>query len=99
MTDQASNSQQSARRALLMQATRVVVGIETSRGPECSGIVWNADTVVMAAEALRGADSVRGHTWPSDRRARYGISSCLGVPSALTPLGLQPHERVSALPF
>jgi S1-C subfamily serine protease len=52
----------SARRATVAQALLGVVGIERSRGRGFSGIVWDADTVVTAAEALKGAESVRVRT-------------------------------------
>ena len=51
-----------ARRALAEQAVASVVGIDRGRGVRFSGIVWDSETVVTAAEALHGADSVTVHT-------------------------------------
>jgi S1-C subfamily serine protease len=51
-----------ARRALAEQATVGVVGIERGRGARFSGIVWDSETLVTAAEILHGADSVIVHT-------------------------------------
>lgn len=51
-----------ARRATVGQALSGVVGIERARGRGFSGIVWDADTVVTAAEALKGAETVRVHS-------------------------------------
>ncbi len=47
-----------ARRSLAEQAALGVVGIDRGRGRRFSGIVWDSDTLVTAAEALHGADSV-----------------------------------------
>jgi serine protease Do len=51
-----------ARRALTEQAALGVVGIDRGRGVRFSGIVWDSETLVTAAEALHGADSVTVHT-------------------------------------
>jgi S1-C subfamily serine protease len=51
-----------ARRALAEQAAGGVVGIDRGRGARFSGIVWDSETLVTAAEILRGADSVTVHT-------------------------------------
>jgi S1-C subfamily serine protease len=51
-----------ARRALAKQAALGVVGIDRGRGVRFSGIVWDSDTLVTAAERLHGADSVTVHT-------------------------------------
>jgi len=47
-----------ARRSLAEQAALGVVGIDRGRGRRFSGIVWDSDTLVTAAEALHGADTV-----------------------------------------
>jgi S1-C subfamily serine protease len=47
-----------ARRSLAEHAALGVAGIDRGRGRRFSGIVWNSDTLVTAAEALHGADSV-----------------------------------------
>ena len=51
-----------ARRALAEQVASSVVGIDRGRGVRFSGIVWDSDTLVTAAEILHGADSVTVHT-------------------------------------
>jgi S1-C subfamily serine protease len=51
-----------ARRALADQAALGVVGIDRGRGVRFSGIVWDSETLVTAAERLHGADSVTIHT-------------------------------------
>jgi S1-C subfamily serine protease len=51
-----------ARRALADQAALGVVGIDGGRGVRFSGIVWDCETLVTAAERLHGADSVTVHT-------------------------------------
>jgi S1-C subfamily serine protease len=51
-----------ARRALADQATLGVVGIDRGRGVRFSGIVWDSETLVTAAERLHGADSVTVQT-------------------------------------
>ncbi len=51
-----------ARRALAEQAALGVVGIDRGRGVRFSGIVWDSETLVTAAERLHGADSVTVHT-------------------------------------
>jgi S1-C subfamily serine protease len=61
MTMSMLNDWQAVRRALVEQVCLGVVGIEQARGRRCSGIVWNSDTVVTAAEAIQGRDSVRVH--------------------------------------
>jgi S1-C subfamily serine protease len=48
----------SARRALVARAAGNVVGIDRGRGLKCSGIVWDSETLITAAEVLRGADAV-----------------------------------------
>jgi S1-C subfamily serine protease len=53
---------QAARRALVEQVCLGVVGIEHTRGRRFSGLVWDSDTVVTAAEAIQGAETVRIHT-------------------------------------
>jgi S1-C subfamily serine protease len=51
-----------ARRALAEQAALNVVGIDRGRGVRFSGIAWDSETVVTAAEVLHGADSVTVRT-------------------------------------
>jgi len=51
-----------ARRALAERAALGVVGIDRGRGVQFSGIVWDSDTLVTAAEVLHGADSVTVQT-------------------------------------
>ncbi len=51
-----------ARRALAEHATLGVVGIDRGRGVRFSGIVWDSETLVTAAEVLHGADSVTVQT-------------------------------------
>jgi S1-C subfamily serine protease len=51
-----------ARRALAEQAALGVVGIDRGRGVRFSGIVWDFETLVTAAERLHGADSVKVQT-------------------------------------
>ncbi len=51
-----------ARRALAEQAALGVVGIDLGRGVRCSGVVWNSETLVTAAEVLHGSDSVTVQT-------------------------------------
>jgi len=51
-----------ARRALAEQAALGVVGIDRGRGVRFSGIVWDPETLVTAAERLHGADAVTIHT-------------------------------------
>ena len=51
-----------ARRALAEQAALGVVGIYRGRGATFSGIVWDSEILVTAAEALHGADSVTVRT-------------------------------------
>ncbi len=51
-----------ARRALAERAALGVVGIDRGRGVRFSGIVWDSDTLVTAAEVLHGADSVTVQT-------------------------------------
>jgi len=50
------------RRALADQAALGVVGIDRGRGVRFSGIVWDSETLVTAAERLHGADSVAVQT-------------------------------------
>jgi len=47
-----------ARRTLAERAALGVVGIDRGRGVRFSGIVWDSETLVTAAERLHGADSV-----------------------------------------
>ncbi len=47
-----------ARRAIAEQAALGVVGIDRGRGARFSGIVWDSDTLVTAAEMLHGAETV-----------------------------------------
>jgi S1-C subfamily serine protease len=47
-----------ARRELADRAALGVVGIDRGRGIRFSGIVWDCDTLVTAAEVLHGADRV-----------------------------------------
>jgi S1-C subfamily serine protease len=51
-----------ARRALAERAALGVVGIDRGRGVRFSGIVWDSDTLVTAAEVLHGADAVTVQT-------------------------------------
>jgi serine protease Do len=51
-----------ARRAVTERAALGVVGIDRGRGVRFSGIVWDSDTLVTAAEVLHGADSVSVQT-------------------------------------
>ena len=51
-----------ARRQLAEQAGLGVVGMDRGRGVRFSGIVWDPQTLVTAAEVLHGADSVTVHT-------------------------------------
>jgi S1-C subfamily serine protease len=51
-----------ARRALAEQAALGVVGIDRGRGVRFSGIVWDSETLVTAAERLHGAESVTVQT-------------------------------------
>ncbi len=51
-----------ARRTLAEQAALGVVGIDRGRGVRYSGIVWDSETLVTAAEVLHGADSVTVQT-------------------------------------
>jgi S1-C subfamily serine protease len=51
-----------ARRALAERAALGVVGIERGRGVRFSGVVWDSETLVTAAEVLHGADSVSVQT-------------------------------------
>ena len=51
-----------ARRTLAERAALGVVGIDRGRGVRFSGIVWDSETLVTAAERLHGADSVKVHT-------------------------------------
>ncbi len=51
-----------ARRALAVQAALGVVGIDRGRGVRFSGIVWDSETLVTAAERLHGAESVTVQT-------------------------------------
>ena len=51
-----------ARRALADQAALGVVGIDRGRGVRFSGIVWDSETLVTAAERLHGAESVTVQT-------------------------------------
>ena len=56
------NDWSTARRALAEQAALGVVGIDRGRGVPFSGIVWDSETLVTAAEPLHDADSVSVHT-------------------------------------
>ncbi len=47
-----------ARRSLTERASLGVVGIDRGRGVRFSGIVWDSETLVTAAEILHGADCV-----------------------------------------
>ncbi len=47
-----------ARRALAERSALGVVGIDRGRGVRFSGIVWDSETLVTAAERLHGADAV-----------------------------------------
>jgi serine protease Do len=49
------------RQDLVARATASVVGIETPRGRTFCGVVWGAETIVTAAEALAGIDRVLVH--------------------------------------
>jgi S1-C subfamily serine protease len=51
-----------ARRALAERAASGVVGIDRGRGVRFAGIVWDSDTLVTAAEALHGSESVTVQT-------------------------------------
>jgi S1-C subfamily serine protease len=51
-----------ARRALAEQASLGVVGIDRGRGVRFSGIIWDSETLVTAAERLHGADTVIAQT-------------------------------------
>jgi S1-C subfamily serine protease len=51
-----------ARRELADRAALGVVGIDRGRGVRFSGIVWDSETLVTAAEVLHGADSVTVQT-------------------------------------
>jgi S1-C subfamily serine protease len=51
-----------ARRTLADEASLGVVGIDRGRGVRFSGIVWDSETLVTAAERLHGADSVTVQT-------------------------------------
>lgn len=51
-----------ARRALAEQAALGVVAIDRGRGASFSGIVWDSEILVTAAEVLHGADSVTVRT-------------------------------------
>jgi serine protease Do len=51
-----------ARRALAEEAALRVVGIDRGRGVRLSGILWDSETLVTAAERLHGADRVTIHT-------------------------------------
>jgi S1-C subfamily serine protease len=51
-----------ARRSLADRAALDVVGIDRGRGVRFSGIVWDSETVVTAAEVLHGADSLTVQT-------------------------------------
>ena len=57
MTIPAFDEWRRSRRALIDQALTGLVGIIRSRRGRFSGIVWNSDTIVTSAEALRGADA------------------------------------------
>jgi S1-C subfamily serine protease len=50
-----------ARRALAAQTASLALGIDRGRGVRFSGIVWDSDTLVSAAEMLHGTDSVMVH--------------------------------------
>jgi len=51
-----------ARRALAERSALGVVGIDRGRGVRFSGIVWDSETLVTAAERLHGADAVTVQT-------------------------------------
>jgi len=51
-----------ARRALAEQAALIAVGIDRGRGVRFSGVIWDSETLVTAAERLHGADSVTVQT-------------------------------------
>ncbi len=51
-----------ARRALAEGSALGVVGIDRGRGVRFSGIVWDSETLVTAAERLHGADAVTVQT-------------------------------------
>jgi serine protease DegQ len=51
-----------AKRALAERTALGVVGIDRGPGVRFSGIVWDSETLVTAAEILHGADSVVVHT-------------------------------------
>jgi serine protease Do len=51
-----------ARRALARKAALSVVGIDRGQGVRLSGIVWDSETLVTAAEILHGADTVTVQT-------------------------------------
>ncbi len=51
-----------ARRALAEQAAMGAVGIDRGRGVRFSGVIWDSETLVTAAERLHGADSVTVQT-------------------------------------
>jgi S1-C subfamily serine protease len=106
MTMSALSDWQAARRALVEQACLCVVGIEHTRGRRCSGLVWNSDTVVTAAEAIQGAETVRVHAtgdavsgeiMAADLSVDVAVlkarTSAPGV-SAAKPGALQPGDEV-----
>ena len=71
-----------ARRALADHAATQVVGIDRGRGVRFSGILWDHDTVVTAAELLDGADTVAVHTANEARPADI-LASDLSVDVAV----------------
>jgi S1-C subfamily serine protease len=56
------NEWTAARRALTERAALGIVGIDRGRGVRFSGIVWDSETLVTAAEILHGTDSVTVQT-------------------------------------
>jgi S1-C subfamily serine protease len=106
MTMSALSDWQAARRALVEQTRLSVVGIEHTRGRRFSGLVWDSDTVVTAAEAIQGAETVRVHTTGGavsgdiiaadlsvDVAVLKARTSAPGV-SAAKPEALQPGDEV-----
>jgi serine protease DegQ len=85
------------RRDLVVRSTSAVVGIERPRGRTFSGVVWDDETVVTAAEALSGALHVLVHAGaePVDGEViGVDLSTDVGVVRART--GLTPASRAAA---
>jgi len=62
MVNSALTEWAAARRALAECSALGVVGIDRGRGVRFSGIVWDSETLVTAAERLHGADAVTVQT-------------------------------------